>query len=106
MRRLKTRHEYHDAEVRDVSFGPADCVVFEVELCGCSDSPGQWVHLSFHGIKNIGEVRNFIHTLLERAEGRPRIAEIVGIARDPDRRFLLDLDQGPLYINAKSYTET
>ncbi len=106
MRRLKTKHSYHDAEVRDVEFGPGDCVVFEIELCGCSGSSGTIVHLSFHGVKNIGEVRRFIDAILERAKGRAQIAEIIGLVRSDDRRFLMDLDQSPLYINAKSFMET
>jgi hypothetical protein len=105
MRRLKTRHSYHDAEVRAVEFGANDSIVFEVELCGCSGSSGTIVHLSFHGVRNVTAVHSFIQTLLERAKGRARIAEIIGIARDA-RHFLLDLDQGLLCINAKSFTET
>src|ERR1043166_5324729 len=92
MRRLETKHAYHDAEVRAVEFGPGDCVVFEVELCGCSGSSGTTVHLSFHGVQNISEVRSFIEAILERAAGQARIAEIIGLAREDNRRFLIDLD--------------
>lgn len=106
MRRLKTKHSYHDAEVRAVEFGAGDSVVFEVELCGCSGSSGTTVHLSFHGVKNMGEVRSFIEPILEPAKERARIAEIIGLVREDNRRFLMDLDQGALYISAKSFTET
>jgi hypothetical protein len=68
--------------------------------------PETTVHLSFHGVKNIAEVRSFIEVVSERAKGRARLAEIIGIVRDDDRRFLMDLDQGPLYINARSFMET
>ena len=106
MRPLKTKHSYHDANIRAVEFEAADSTVFEVELCGCSDIPGATVHLSFHGVRNIEEVRSFIDALVERAEGRPRIAEIVGIVREDDRRILMDLDRGPLFISARSFMET
>ena len=89
-----------------MEFGTGDCVVFEVELCGCSGSLGTTVHLSFYGVKNIGEVRSFVDAILEQAKGRAQVAEIIGILRVNDRRFLMDLDRGPLYINAKGFTET
>ena len=110
MWRLKTNHSYHDARVRAVEFGTADSVVFEVELCGCSDSPGATVHLSFYGVKNMDEVRNVIDPMLKRAEERAQVAEIIGLARGDNRRFHIDLDQGAqsitLYISAKSFIET
>ena len=106
MRRLKTKHSYHDAEVRAVEFGASDSVTFEVELCGCSNSSGATVHLSFHGVKNMVEVRSFIEPILERANERARIAEIIGLVRDDNQGFHMDLDQGALCIKAKSFTET
>ena len=106
MRRLKTKHSYHDAEVRAVEFEASDSVVFEVELCGCSGSPGTTVHLSFHGVKNMSEVRSFIDSILKRAKEREQVAEIIGLARDDNQRFLIDMDEGALYIRAKSFTET
>lgn len=106
MRRLSTNHDYHDAQVRAVEFAADECLVFEVELCGCSDQAGATVHLSFHGVRNPGAVRSFIARLLQQAAERGRIAVIIGLARDDDRRFLLDFDQGALYIEAKRFTET
>jgi hypothetical protein len=106
MRRLKTQHSYHDAELRSVEYGAGDCVVFEMELCGCSGSGGAIVHLSFHGVKNIGVVRSVIEQISGRTKERGRMAQIIDLARDVDRRFLIDLDEGPLYIEAKGFTET
>lgn len=106
MRRLKTKHSYHDAKVRAVEFGAGDSLVFEVELCGCSGSSHARVHLCFHGVKNVGDVRSFIEPILERAKERTRIAEIVGLLRDDNQQFLMDLDQGAFSIEAKSFTET
>lgn len=107
MRRLKTVHSYHDAEIRSVSFEHNASVVFEVVLCGCSEAPGATVHLTFHRVRNIDAVREFV-VGLRAASGRRqgRFAEIVGFVRDHDRRFLLDLDSGPLYVDAGGFTET
>jgi hypothetical protein len=101
MRRLKTKHGYHDAEVHSVEFEADGRVVFGVDLCG-----GPAVHLSFYGVKNIDEIRCFIESIMERAKERARIAEIIGLVRSDDQQFLLDLDQGALYIKAKGFTET
>ncbi len=87
MRRLKTKHSYHDGEIQAVEFEPGDCVVFEVELCGCSDIPGATIHLSFHSVKNIGEVRSFFDPISGRAEERGWIAEIVGLEKGEGRRY-------------------
>lgn len=106
MRRLKTKHAYHDAEIRAVDFEAGDCVVFEIELCGCSGSSGTTVHLSFHDVKNVHEVRSFIEPILGRAKEQGRIAEIIGLLRDDDGRFVMDVDHGALYIKSKSFTET
>ena len=106
MRRLKTKHAYHDAEIRAVEFEADHRVVFEAELCGCSGDLGTTVHLSFHGVKNLNEVRSFIEPIMERAKKRARIAEIIGLVRSGDQRFLLDLDQGELHITAKGFIET
>ena len=104
--KLKTRHSYHDAVIRAEFYGAGDDIIFEVELCGCSGSPGATIRLSFYGIQNIGEVRQFIAALSGRAKGQARIAEIIGLAREADRRILIDLDHRPLYIKAKGFTET
>jgi hypothetical protein len=106
MRRLKTRHSYHDAEIRAIEFGAGNDMVFRIALCGCSGSPGATVHLSFYGIQNASEVRQSLITLLDRARERGRIAEILDLARDDDGRILVDTDQGPLYFKAKGFTET
>jgi len=89
-----------------VDFEAGHCIVFEIELCGCSGSSGRTVHLSFPDVKNIDEVRSFIEPILGRAKEQGRIAEIIGLLRDDDRRFLMDLDHGALYIKAKSFIET
>src|SRR5688572_1856895 len=101
MRRLKTKHGYHDAEIRAVEFEADGRVIFEADLCG-----GPTVHLSFYGVKNMPEVRSFIESIMERSKERARIAEIIGLVRSDNQQFLLDLDQGALYIKAKGFTET
>ena len=107
MIRLKTVHSYHDAGIRSVSFEHDASVVFEVVLCGCSEAPGATVHLTFHRVRNIDAVREFVDALRDRSGRRHgRFAEIVGFVRDPDRRFILDLDSGPLYVDARGFTET
>lgn len=77
-----------------------------VELCGCSDIPSATVQLSFHCVRNIGEVRSFIEAISCRTKEWGRLAEIIGLARDEDRRFVLDFDEGALYIEARGFTET
>ena len=107
MRRINTAHSYHDADVRSVSFENNDSVVFDVVLCGCSEAPSATVHLTFHRVRNIDAIRKFIDALLATSGQRQgRVAEIVGFVRDTDRRFLLDLDSGPLYVEARGFTET
>ena len=107
MRRIKTVHSYHDADIRSVSFEHNASVVFEVVLCGCSDAAGATVHLAFHRVRNIDAVREFVDKLSAISGRRPgHYAEIVGFVRDPDRRFVLDLDSGPLYVDAAGFTET
>ena len=105
MGRLKTKHEYHDAIVRAVEFGGGDVVAFEIKLCGHCAGSANTVHLSFYGVDNIAEVHSFIDQLLP-AQQQDGIAEIIGLTRDEDRRFVVDLDRGPLCISARGFTET
>jgi hypothetical protein len=107
MSRLKTKHSYHDADIASVSFEQDGGVVFEIRLCGCSDLPGATVHLAFYRVRNIAAVKKFTNQLKassDRCEGR--LAEIIGFSRDDDRRFVLGLDRGSLYLDAGGFTET
>ena len=104
---LKTKHSYHYADIVSVSLEDEAGVVFEVRLCGCSDSPAAIVHIAFHRVRNIDPVRNFIDQLKATSTRREGcLAEIVGFSRDDARRFILQLNNGPLYLDAGGFTET
>lgn len=105
MRRLKTIHSYHDGVIRSVEFGEGNSVVFAIELCGHSGSSGA-THLSFYGVRNIEDVRNFIRVALEKVKTRKHGLEIIGLMRADGLRILMDLDVGPLYISAQGFCET
>ncbi len=104
--RLKTKHGYHDAAVEAVEFEPGDSVSLEIKLCGCSDAPGAIVHLVFEGVRNVEEVQQAFASAKRVRPAKGYVAEIVGIGRDENGLFVLDLAEGSVRVKAKGFCET
>ena len=82
-------------------------MAFEISLCGCSDLPGAIVHLAFYSVRNIKAVKEFIDQIQATSSQRDgSLAEVIGFSRDDDRRFVLYLNSGRLYLDAAGFTET
>jgi len=108
MRRLKLKHGYHDALVTAVRYPDDSDVVLDVILCGCCNpTPGIPSTLWFIGVRNAAEVRRALEAARELNASKPYVAEIVGIVRGDDARFLVDLGEaGSVRIDAKGLHES
>jgi hypothetical protein len=104
--RLKTIHEYHDAEIRRIEFESGDNLVLEVQLAPYSDLHSATVHLIFLGVRNGSEVQAALASARRMWSDPCRDLEIIGIGRDKEGEFVLDLDGGSVTICARGFTET
>jgi hypothetical protein len=106
-RRLKLRHEYHDALVTAIEYSDGDSLGLTVSLCGGSNpTPGAIVHLTFHGVRNIQEVYERLESIQSANTLKPYDTEILGIFRNENRGYVLCLVEENLIVDAKSVTET
>lgn len=105
MMRVKLQHEYHDAQLASVSFNDDD-VTLVAEL------DGHWNHqcperafLTFHGVKNLTEVRIKLAAPIEQGDAKLN-DEIIGIRKLDKTRYLVDLHHaGALEIDCRGLSE-
>lgn len=103
--RVKLQHEYHDAQLASVSFNDDD-VTLVAEL------DGHWNHqcperafLTFHGVKNLTEVRIKLAAPIEQGDAKLN-DEIIGIRKLDKTRYLVDLHHaGALEIDCRGLSE-
>jgi hypothetical protein len=107
MKRLKLQHDYHDGIVRGVEYSNSEDIALEVDLCGSGKTGAARVHLTFTGVRNFAEVKRTLEAARLENSGKGRVAEIVGILRDEDRGYVLDLGTPTgIKVDAKGLLET
>jgi hypothetical protein len=107
MRRLKLQHDYHDGVVRAVEYSNSEDIALEVDLCGFGKPGTSRVHLTFTGVRNFDEVKKRLEAARLENSGKGLVAEIVGILRDEERGYVLDLGTPTgIKVDAKGLLET
>jgi len=106
MPRLKTKHSYHDAEIRAVDFEAGDCVVFEIDYVVAAAVRARLSICRSTTSKTSARFEASSNQYWREQRSKDGSRRSIGLLRDDVRRFLTDLDHGALYIKAKGFTET
>ncbi len=101
MKRIRTKYEYHDAELVRVQWVADDELVLDFDLC----FDGIVVSVRFQRVGNREEVERQLCSIASRMTHERYLADVVGIWREDDRTFLLDTSQGAVTIIASNMLE-
>lgn len=107
LKKIKLTHGYHDALIKEIQYRDESDVTLNVDVCSCCNpSPGRYA-LCFYGVRNFATVQEAIESSRVTNVNKGYIDEIIGIARDDERGFLLDLaTAGSVRIDAKGLHES
>lgn len=104
--KVQTKHLYHDATIRAVEFQVEARVSLSVELYGFDNSPEASIHITFDSVRNLAEVRQAFSELAQESSPPDAIATILGIVRDNNGCYVLDLAEGEVALDARGFCET
>jgi hypothetical protein len=106
MKRLKLKHGYHDARIREIRYHDNVDVVLDVDLCGCCNPSPGFATLSLLGLRNFAEVQALLEAARHTNAQRGYIDEIVTIGRAEGRGYLLNLTTaGAVHADARGFHE-
>ena len=105
MKKLRLKHEYHDATLRAVRFEDRR-LVLEADLDGhWNNKVRERALLVFEVVHNVDEIRQRLHCPDLTAELKLN-DEIIGIVKVAKTRYLVDLSKiGPLEIDCRGIHE-
>lgn len=105
MKRIRLKHEYHDARLRAVRFGDRT-LSLEADLNGhWNNRVPERAVLTFEVVHNIDEIRQRLQCPEAAAEVKLQ-DEIIGIVKVAKTRYLVDLSRfGPLEIDCRGLHE-
>lgn len=104
---LNLSWDYHDSIIADIVYSSDDSMTLIVNLDGCwNESVNNPVQLIFHGVRNVGQVKEALCRATESNRDKGYMDEIYAIYRGTPRGFVIHLlKSGYLYVDADEYSE-
>ncbi len=106
MKQVKLKHSYHDARIKAIRYCDDRDVVLDVHLCSCCNPSQGPATLSFLGLRNFAQMQAALEIARQANAGHDSIDEIIGILRDDERGYILDLaTAGSLHLDPRGLHE-